>query len=52
VPAAFLTVIVASMPDRSLPLYGKAILGGIVAVASWLLFIETLTLPFKAFAGF
>ncbi|MDH3659115.1 MAG: tripartite tricarboxylate transporter TctB family protein [Alphaproteobacteria bacterium] len=52
VPAAFLTVVVASLPDRSLPLIGKAILGGIVAAASWALFIGVLNLPFKAFAGF
>lgn len=52
VPAAFLTVVVASLPDRSLPLIGKAILGCIVAAASWAVFIEVLNLPFKAFAGF
>lgn len=52
VPGAFLTIIVASLPDRSLSLPGKAILGGIVATASWVLFIELLNLPFKAFAGF
>jgi hypothetical protein len=52
VPAAFLTIVVASLPDRSLSLVGKAILGGIVATASWVLFIELLNLPFKAFAGF
>jgi hypothetical protein len=52
VPGVFLTIMVASSPDRSLPLVGKTILGGIVAVASWVLFIELLNLPFKAFAGF
>ncbi|MCZ6863411.1 MAG: tripartite tricarboxylate transporter TctB family protein [Alphaproteobacteria bacterium] len=52
VPGTFLTVIVASLPDRSLPLLGKAILGCIVAVACWVLFIETLNLPFKPFVGF
>ncbi|MBL4758907.1 MAG: tripartite tricarboxylate transporter TctB family protein [Rhizobiales bacterium] len=52
IPAAFLTVVVASLPDRSLSLVGKATLGGIVATASWVLFIELLNLPFKAFAGF
>lgn len=52
VPGTFLTVVVASMPDRSLPFLGKAILGGIVAVACWGLFIEALNLPFKPFVGF
>ncbi len=52
VPAAFLAVIVASLPDRSLRLAGKAVLGGVVAGASWVLFIELLNLPFKAIAGF
>jgi len=51
VPAAFLTVIVASLPDRSLPLRGKAILGCVVALACWGLFIELLNLPFKPFVG-
>lgn len=52
VPGTFLTVIVASLPDRSLPLVGKAVLGCIVALGCWLLFIETLNLPFKPFIGF
>lgn len=52
VPGAFLTVVVASLPDRSLPLVGKAILGCIVALACWGLFIELLNLPFKPFVGF
>lgn len=52
VPGTFLTVIVASLPDRSLPLAGKAILGGILAVACWGLFIEMLNLPIKPFVGF
>jgi len=52
VPGTFLTVIVASLPDRSLPLLGKAILGCIVALACWALFIELLNLPFKPFVGF
>ena len=52
VPGVFLTVIVASLPDRSLSLPGKAILGCIVAVACWLLFIEALNLPFKPFRWF
>jgi len=52
VPGTILTVVVASLPDRSLPFLGKAILGCIVALACWGLFIETLNLPFKPFAGF
>jgi hypothetical protein len=52
VPGTFLTVVVASLPDRSLPFLGKAILGCIVALACWVLFIETLNLPFKPFVGF
>ena len=51
VPAAFLTVIIASLPDRSLPLRGKAILGSVVSLACWGLFIELLNLPFKPFVG-
>ena len=51
VPGAFLTVIVASLPDRSLPFRGKAILGCVVALACWGLFIELLNLPFKPFVG-
>ena len=52
VPGTFLTVIVASLPDRSLSLAGKAVLGVIVSLGCWGLFIELLNLPFKAFAGF
>ena len=52
VPAAFLSVVVASLPDRSLSLPGKAVLGCIVALACWGLFIELLNLPFKPFTGF
>jgi hypothetical protein len=51
VPAAFLTVIVASLPDRSLSFRGKAILGSVVSLACWGLFIELLNLPFKPFVG-
>jgi hypothetical protein len=43
---------IASLPDRSLPLYGKALLGLAVAAGAWVLFILALGLPFKAFAGF
>lgn len=52
VPATFLTVIVASLPDRTLPFLGKAILGVILAFGCWILFIEALNLPFKPFVGF
>jgi hypothetical protein len=51
-PAAFLTIVIASVPDRSLPFRGKALLGVVVAAGSWVLFIEVLGLPFKAFEGF
>lgn len=52
VPATFLTVVVASLPDRSLPLWGKALLGAGVSLACWGLFIEVINLPFKPFVGF
>ncbi|WP_108815087.1 tripartite tricarboxylate transporter TctB family protein [Loktanella sp. Alg231-35] len=52
VPAAFLTVIIASLPDTSLSLLGKAILGVVVSVACWILFIELLNLPVKPFVRF
>ncbi len=52
VPATFLTIIIASLPDRNLSFVGKAILGIIVSVACWGLFIEALNLPFKPFVGF
>lgn len=51
VPGAFLTVIVASFADNSLSIRGKAILGSIVSLACWGLFIELLNLPFKPFVG-
>lgn len=51
VPGVFLTVIVASFPDRSLSIFGKAVLGACVALACWLVFIEGLNLPFKPFVG-
>jgi hypothetical protein len=52
VPAVFSTVVVASLPDRSLPFLGKAVLGLVVALACWGLFIKVLNLPFKPFVGF
>ena len=52
IPAVFLTIVVASIPDRSLSMVGKAVLGSIVATGSWVLFIQFLNLPFKAFVGF
>ncbi|MFT7058589.1 MAG: hypothetical protein ACJASV_001090 [Pseudorhodobacter sp.] len=52
VPGVFLTIVVASSPDRSLSPIGKVLLGGIVALASWVLFIELLNLPLKAIVGF
>lgn len=51
VPAAFLTIIIASLPDRSLSFPGKAVLGVIVSLACWGVFIELLNLPFKPFVG-
>lgn len=50
-PAVFLATITASIPDRSLPPLGKVILGALLAVAAWVLFIEGLGLPFKAIRG-
>lgn len=52
VPAAFLTTVIASLPDRTLSPMRKAVLGLVVAGASWVLFIKMLGLPFKALAGF
>jgi len=52
VPAAFLTIMMASLPDRNLSLRGKAILGGIVAAGAWLVFINLLNLPLKPFTVF
>lgn len=51
VPGAFLTVITASVPDPSLPILGKIILGAIVSLACWALFIGVIGLPFAAFGG-
>ncbi|MEO9275160.1 2-oxo-4-hydroxy-4-carboxy-5-ureidoimidazoline decarboxylase [Marinomonas sp. 5E14-1] len=52
VPAAFLTVFVASLPERNLSLVSKTVLGSCVGIACWILFIELLNLPFKPFVGF
>ena len=46
-PGVFLTVIVASLPDRSLSFAGKALLGALVALGCWGIFIELLNLPFE-----
>lgn len=51
VPGVFATVIVASLPDRSLSFIGKALLGIIVALACWGVFIGVLNLPFKPLVG-
>lgn len=51
VPGVFATVIVASLPDRSLSFLGKALLGVVVALACWGVFIKLLNLPFKPFVG-
>lgn len=51
VPGAFLTVMVASLPDDSIAFWRKLILAGVVSAACWMLFIEALNLPFKAFVG-
>lgn len=52
IPGAFLTIVVASLPDNSLSWRGKLILAGVVSLASWVLFIRLLNLPFQAFAAF
>lgn len=51
VPGVFATVIVASLPDRSLSFIGKALLGIVVALACWGVFVEVINLPFKPFVG-
>ncbi|TYC80102.1 tripartite tricarboxylate transporter TctB family protein [Stappia sp. BW2] len=52
VPGVFATVVVASLPDRNLSLRGKALLGIIVALGCWGVFIELLNLPIKPFLEF
>jgi len=51
VPGVFLTTITASLPDPSLKFTGKAILGVIVALGCWALFIGLIDLPIKPFVG-
>ncbi|WP_299987167.1 tripartite tricarboxylate transporter TctB family protein [uncultured Ruegeria sp.] len=52
IPAAFAAVFTASLPDRTLSILGKVILGTVVSLGCWAIFIEVLNLPFKPFAGF
>lgn len=52
IPSVFLTVVVASLPDKKLPLWRKAVLGIGVALTCWLIFVQGLNLPFKDFVGF
>ena len=49
VPGAFLTTVTASLPDPSLPIFGKFLLGAVVSLASWALFIGLIGLPFEPF---
>ncbi len=49
IPGVWATVIVASLPDRSLSFPGKAGLGLIVALACWGVFVVLLNLPIKPF---
>jgi len=51
VPGVFLTTVTASLPDPSLKFKGKLVLGMIVALGCWGLFIGIIDLPFKAFVG-
>lgn len=52
VPGVLATIIVASLPDRSLSMRGKIVLGLIVALACWVIFVELLNLPIKPFREF
>lgn len=51
VPGAFLTTITASLPDPSLPVFGKIILAAVISLACWALFIGLIGLPFAPFGG-
>lgn len=51
VPGVFLTTVTASLPDPVLKFPGKMLLGIIVALGCWGLFIEVINLPFKPFMG-
>lgn len=51
VPGVFLTTVTASLPDPSLRLTGKMVLGALVALGCWGLFIGVIGLPFDAFGG-
>lgn len=51
VPGVFLTTLTASLPDRSLRFGGKMVLGAIVSLSCWGLFIELIGLPFAPFGG-
>ncbi|MDB2407861.1 tripartite tricarboxylate transporter TctB family protein [Jannaschia sp.] len=51
VPGVFLTTITASLPDPALPFLGKMVLGAVVALGCWGLFITVIGLPFAAFGG-
>ena len=51
VPGVFLTTITASLPDPALKFPGKLLLGALVALGCWGLFIEVINLPFKPFMG-
>ena len=51
VPSVLMTIFTASLPDPTLRLTGKLVLGVIVALGCWGLFIGLLDLPFRAFRG-
>ena len=51
IPAAFVSVIVASAPDKTLAFPYKVLLASIVSFGCWALFIKAINLPFKAFVG-
>lgn len=51
VPGVLLTVVTASLPDRTLGFPGKFLLGAIVALGCWGLFVGVIGLPIAAFGG-